>query len=93
MQFSYILGIPPAVEIKIGSYTGSRFSSTIGALVGTKKMTPWLVPKMTKLLEWDDDPVLPEMEEIGEIEKRELARIHREKIKASPYQILNIFQT
>ena len=27
-----LLGIPPAVEIKIGSYAGSRFTHGIGAL-------------------------------------------------------------
>ena len=29
-----LLGIPPAVEIKIGSYAGSRFTHGIGALEG-----------------------------------------------------------
>ena len=28
-----LLGIPPAVEIKIGSYAGSRFTHGIGALI------------------------------------------------------------
>ena len=34
-----LLGIPPAVEIKIGSYAGSRFTHGIGALVETKFLT------------------------------------------------------
>ena len=36
---SDLLGIPPAVEIKIGSYTGSRFSRDIGALIDTPENT------------------------------------------------------
>ena len=50
------------------------------AAVETRKMTSWLVPKVTKQLEWDDDPDLPEMEEKEEIEKRELAKIHQETL-------------
>ena len=34
-----LLGIPTAVEIKIGSYAGSRFTHDIGALVATLWLT------------------------------------------------------
>ena len=34
-------GTPPAVDIKIGSYTGSRLSRDIGALVRSPRPAGW----------------------------------------------------
>ena len=49
------------------------------AAVGTTKITNWLVKTTT---EWDDDPDLPELEEISEIEKREeIKKENREIVK------------
>ena len=45
----------------------------------SKRMTDWLVGTSVKELEWDDDPDLPELEEIALIEKREIERVELER--------------
>ena len=47
------------------------------AAIGCKKMTDWLVAAPS--IEWDDDPDLPEIEAVEDIERREQARIVEEK--------------
>ena len=49
------------------------------AAVGTMKMKKWLKQKPATVLEWDDDPDLPELEEISNIEERELEKVQMER--------------
>ena len=49
------------------------------AAIGTLKMTTWLKQMPAKTMEWDDDPDLPELEEIKDIEERELEKVRMEK--------------
>ena len=48
------------------------------AAKGCKKVTEWFKSKTTTI-EWDDDPDLPELEEIMEIETRENDKILQKK--------------
>ena len=45
------------------------------AATGSKKMTDWLIRKPNIFTEWDDDPDIPELEEIAVIEERKMAKI------------------
>ena len=49
------------------------------AALGTMKMTKWLKQTPATTLEWDDDPDLPELEEIKDIDERELEKDQMEK--------------
>ena len=49
------------------------------AALGTVKMTKWLKQTPATNLEWDDDPDLPELDEIKDIKERELEKVQMEK--------------
>ena len=78
MEISLKLGVEtkPA-ETPSTSRKLSKEEKLARAAIGCRKLTDWLVA--APRLEWDDDPDLPEIEAVEDIERREQARMIEEK--------------